>query len=122
GTVPLADLSRLRTRFPYVMTLPQARLLELLTEEAGRYPSFQLLLGANVQRLLEGDGRIEGVAYRDPENRWHEVRADLTVAADGRFSKVRHLAGIELTKTAPPMDVVWFRLPRRPGDPTESAD
>src|SRR3954451_1507696 len=29
----LADLSRLRTPFPYIMMLPQAKLLELLTEE-----------------------------------------------------------------------------------------
>jgi 2-polyprenyl-6-methoxyphenol hydroxylase-like FAD-dependent oxidoreductase len=40
GRVTLADLGRLRTRFPYVMTLPQARLLELLTDEARRYPGF----------------------------------------------------------------------------------
>src|SRR5262249_3882659 len=52
----------------------------------------------------------------------HEVRADLTVAADGRFSKLRHLAGIEPIKTAPPMDVVWFRLPKEPTDVPENAE
>jgi 2-polyprenyl-6-methoxyphenol hydroxylase-like FAD-dependent oxidoreductase len=44
------------------------------------------------------------------------------VAADGRFSKIRHLTGIETVGTAPPMDVVWFRLSKRSGDPEEGAE
>jgi 2-polyprenyl-6-methoxyphenol hydroxylase-like FAD-dependent oxidoreductase len=122
GTVTIADLSRLRTRFPYVMTLPQARLLELLTTEAQRCPNFKLVLGANVQRLVEAAGVVRGVQYRGADDRWHEVKADLTVAADGRFSRLRHLAGITPVKTAPPMDVVWFRLPKKSTDPGEGAE
>src|SRR5205823_8273531 len=87
-----------------------------------RFPQFRLLMGANVQRLVEVDGSVRGVRYHDRENRWHEVRAMLTVAADGRFSKLRHLAGIEPVKTAPPMDVLWFRLPKNRADPGESAE
>jgi 2-polyprenyl-6-methoxyphenol hydroxylase-like FAD-dependent oxidoreductase len=121
GTVDMVDLRRLRTKFPYIMMLPQTLLLELLTAEASRYPNFELILGANVQRLLEADRVTRGVAYRDADNRWHEVHADLTVAADGRFSKIRHLAGIEPRRTAPPMDVMWFRLSRRPPDPLDHA-
>jgi 2-polyprenyl-6-methoxyphenol hydroxylase-like FAD-dependent oxidoreductase len=118
----LADLGRLRTPFPYVMVLPQAKLLELLTEEARRFPHFRLLMRSTVRRLVEDGGAVRGVRYRDADGQWHEVRADLTVAADGRSSKVRHLAGIEPVRTAPPMDVVWFRLPRESADPAESAE
>jgi 2-polyprenyl-6-methoxyphenol hydroxylase-like FAD-dependent oxidoreductase len=121
-TLVLGDLSRLRTPYPYVMMLPQVKLLELLIEEARRFPNFQLVMQANVQRLVDVDGVVRGVRYRDHENQWHEVRADLTVAADGRFSKVRHLAGIEPVKTAPPMDVVWFRLPKEPQDTSQGAE
>jgi 2-polyprenyl-6-methoxyphenol hydroxylase-like FAD-dependent oxidoreductase len=121
-TYTLGDLGRLHVPFPYVMILAQAKLLELLTEQARRYPSFRLVMRANVQRLVEADGAVRGVRYRDADDHWHEVRADLTVAADGRFSRLRHLAGIEPVKTAPPMDVVWFRLPRQPADPAESAE
>jgi 2-polyprenyl-6-methoxyphenol hydroxylase-like FAD-dependent oxidoreductase len=118
----LADLGRLSAPFPYVMVLPQVKFLELLTDEARKYPQFQLIMRANVQHLVESDGVVRGVRYRDADNHWHEVRADLTVAADGRFSKIRHLAGIEPVKTSPPMDVVWFRLPKKPTDAAESAD
>jgi 2-polyprenyl-6-methoxyphenol hydroxylase-like FAD-dependent oxidoreductase len=73
---------------------------------------------ANVQGLIEEDGVVRGVRYRGRDG-WHEVRAMLTVGADGRFSEVRHLAGFEPIKTSPPMDILWFRLPRLPDDPEE---
>jgi 2-polyprenyl-6-methoxyphenol hydroxylase-like FAD-dependent oxidoreductase len=120
GDLVMADFSGLKTRFPYIAMLPQAKMLGFLAEEAGRYPGFRLVMGANVQRLVEDDGAIRGVRYRGADGGWHEVRAALTVATDGRFSKVRSLAGLEPIKTAPPMDVVWFRLPHRPGDPRDA--
>ncbi|MFY9583242.1 MAG: FAD-dependent oxidoreductase [Candidatus Acidiferrales bacterium] len=113
------DFRRLRTRFPYIMLVPQSKFLEFVTAEASKYPSFRLAMRANVQRLIEEDGVVRGVRYQGPEG-WHEVRALLTVGADGRFSFVRHLAGFEPIKTSPPMDVLWFRLPRLPEDPMDS--
>jgi 2-polyprenyl-6-methoxyphenol hydroxylase-like FAD-dependent oxidoreductase len=44
------------------------------------------------------------------------VRATLTVGADGRFSRVRHLAGIKPITVSPPIELLWFRLPHLPGD------
>jgi 2-polyprenyl-6-methoxyphenol hydroxylase-like FAD-dependent oxidoreductase len=119
GDLTLAEIGRLKTKYPYIATLPQAEFLAFLVEEARRYPGFGLVMGANVQRLVREDGVVRGVRYRGQANAWHEVRAALTVAADGRFSKIRSLAGLEPVKTSPPMDVVWFRLPRRPDDPRD---
>ena len=116
GAVTLADLTRLQTRFPYITFMPQARFLEFIADEAKRYPSFRLRMGAAVQELIDEGGVIRGVRYRGRDGR-HEVRAPLTVGADGRFSRLRRLAGFEPIKTAPPMDVLWFRLPRRPDEP-----
>ena len=115
GPVTVADFRRLKTRFPYIMTLPQAQFLEFITGEAKRYPNFQLLMGASAQELIEEDGEVRGLRYRDHEG-WHEVRALLTVAADGRSSRLRRLAGFTPVKTSPPMDVLWFRWPRRADD------
>jgi 2-polyprenyl-6-methoxyphenol hydroxylase-like FAD-dependent oxidoreductase len=56
------------------------------------------------------------VRYLAPDG-LHEIRATLTVGADGRFSQLRHLAGFEPIKTSPPMDVLWFRLPKLLGEP-----
>jgi 2-polyprenyl-6-methoxyphenol hydroxylase-like FAD-dependent oxidoreductase len=121
GELPLADFSRVRTKFPYIMVLPQARFLDFLAAEAARYPAFRLVMGASVQQLVEGNGVVAGVRYHDLTNRWHEVRAPLTVAADGRHSKVRALAGFEPRKSSPPMDVLWVHLPKEPGDAVDEA-
>lgn len=118
GPVTFADFSRLKGKHPYMMILEQLRFLEFITAEAKRYPNFQLVMGANVQELIEEDGIIRGGRYRG-QGGWHEVRAMLTVGADGRFSRTRNLAGLKLIKKQTPIDVLWFRLPRRPNEPEE---
>ena len=110
-----ADLSRLKTKFPYITIMPQTSFLEFITAEAGKYPSFRLVMGARVRDLIEEDGVVRGVRY-EKEGVSHEVRAALVVGADGRGSRVRKLAGIEPEKTSPPMDVLWFKLPREQED------
>ncbi len=119
GPFTLADFRRLKTRFPYIALIPQVHFLEFITAEAKRYPNFQLVMGARVEKLIEEDGYIHGVHYRGQDG-WHEVRATLTVAADGRFSRVRKLAGFKPIQTAQAMDVLWFRLPCKPGESRES--
>jgi 2-polyprenyl-6-methoxyphenol hydroxylase-like FAD-dependent oxidoreductase len=177
GPVVLADLSRVRTKFPYITMMPQARFLDFLAGELNRMPSVRLVMGAAVQGLLwddpwglsgmadrppapatppkkaegpapaqspnpptpapqraggqarQADGGVDrslpaeatvrGVRYRTRGGQ-HDLRAPLTIGADGRFSRLRRLAGFELESSAPPMDVIWLRLPRHPGDPEEA--
>ena len=113
-----ADFSRLKTRYPYVLMVPQARFLELVASEASRYPNFRLHMGARARELVWENGVVRGVRYR-AAGETREVRANLVVGADGRFSKLRKLAGLRPVGTGgePPMDVLWFNLPRDAGDP-----
>jgi 2-polyprenyl-6-methoxyphenol hydroxylase-like FAD-dependent oxidoreductase len=120
GTVTVADFRRLKTRFPYVAFMPQWDFLDFVTKEASRYPNFRLEMSAEVRELVVEDGSIRGVRYEAPDGA-HEVRAALTVAADGRHSRVRERSGLKVVETGPPIDVLWFRLPRREGDPAESS-
>jgi 2-polyprenyl-6-methoxyphenol hydroxylase-like FAD-dependent oxidoreductase len=113
GPAPVVDFSCLKTRFPFIAMMPQSRFLDFITAEAQRYPSFTLAMGANVQELVEADGAVRGVRYQGRDG-WHEVRALLTVGADGRFSKVRKLAGLAAITTSPPMDVLWLRVSKHP--------
>lgn len=110
------DFARLPTRFPFMTLMPQSRFLEFVTTEAARNPSFTLLMHASARELVEEHGRILGVRYRSP-NGWREVRAPLTVAADGRSSRLRRRAGLPVRAYGSSIDVVWFRLPRLPDDP-----
>jgi 2-polyprenyl-6-methoxyphenol hydroxylase-like FAD-dependent oxidoreductase len=114
----MAVLSRLPTRFPYVMMMPQSRFLEFLVAEAKRYPHFHVVMNANVQQLVEEKGVVRGVAYRGADGQC-EIRAALTVAADGRFSRMRKLAALEAVTQSVPMEVIWLRLPRESSDPAD---
>lgn len=119
GIVGTIGFRNLKTRFPYIALIPQVHFLECLTEAAKDYPGFRLVMGARAERLIEEDGYVHGVLYRARDG-WHELRALLTVGTDGRFSRMRKLAGFEPVKTSQPMDVLWFRLPREAGDPEGS--
>ena len=99
--VALADFSHLPTRCGFIAMMPQWDFLEFLARKAARYPKFKLVMGSEVASL-------EG------------VDAELIVGADGRHSTVRSLAGLEVEDLGAPMDVMWFRLPRRPTDPEAS--
>jgi 2-polyprenyl-6-methoxyphenol hydroxylase-like FAD-dependent oxidoreductase len=118
GSATLADFGRLKSRFPYLAFMPQWDFLDFVTDEAGCYPNFELVMNAEVRALVEEGGVVRGVRYETPDGA-HEARALLTVAADGRDSRVREQAGLEVIGTAPPIDVLWFRISRREGDPEE---
>jgi 2-polyprenyl-6-methoxyphenol hydroxylase-like FAD-dependent oxidoreductase len=118
GPLLVAPFERLRTRFRYITLMPQTEFLKFITTEAQRYPAFKLVMGARVEELIKQGGVVRGVRYGSHDG-WHDVRARLVVGADGRFSRIRKLAGIEPIKTSPPMDVLWFKLPRVPSDPEE---
>ena len=107
---------RLKTRFPFIAFVPQWDFLDFITDEAARYPGFRLLMNAEVVDLIQEHGIVRGLTYRDGTGE-HEIRARLTVGADGRSSRTREAAGLRVIATSPPMDVLWFRLSRRPEEP-----
>jgi 2-polyprenyl-6-methoxyphenol hydroxylase-like FAD-dependent oxidoreductase len=113
--VPIADFTHLPTRCRFLAFMPQWDFLDFLADEAGRYPGFRLQLRAEATGLLEESGRIVGVRA-ETEAGPVAVRADLVVAADGRHSRLRREAGLPVQELGAPMDVLWFRLSRTPGD------
>ena len=119
GTVQVADLRRLPGAHPHIALVPQWDLLDMLAEAAAEEPSFTLVRNADVTGLLHDGARVDGVRWRDRiTGAEHELRAQVTVAADGRGSAVRAAAGLVPRGFGVPMDVWWFRLPRHDDDPT----
>ncbi len=107
----------LRPPYNYVAMIPQWDLLNLLSDEARREPTFSLRMNTEAVAFLEEHGRVTGVRYRTADNTTGELRATLTVACDGRGSLARALPELRLRSFACPMDAWWFRLPRRENDP-----
>jgi 2-polyprenyl-6-methoxyphenol hydroxylase-like FAD-dependent oxidoreductase len=116
--VPVADFSHLRTHCRFIAFMPQWDFLDFIAEHARRYSSFHLRMQTEVTGLLEDGDRIVGVRATTPEGPL-EVRATLTIGADGRHSTVRQQAGLEVEDVGAPIDVLWMRLSRRPTDPEQ---
>ena len=119
GSIVTMPREPIPSRFNESWNVPQTAFLELLVEAAQRYPNFRLEMGARVEELIEDGGSIQGVRYRT-RNGVCEVQAQLVIGADGRFSKVRQLAGLPLVITAQEVDLLWMRLPQLPSDPPRS--
>jgi len=114
--IVMADFSHLPVRCKFIAFMPQWDFLDFLARQGRKLPGFRLVMQAEATGLLEDAGRIAGVQARTADGPV-EIRAALTVAADGRRSLLREQAGLEVRDFGAPMDVLWMRLSRRPGDP-----
>ncbi|QOZ38117.1 FAD-dependent oxidoreductase [Bradyrhizobium sp. CCBAU 53421] len=117
-SVRIADLSRLSVKYPFIAMMPQWDFLNYLRESGRRFPSLQVLMNAEVTDLIRRGDTVAGVHVNTPDGRV-EIEADLTIGCDGRHSIVRERAGLDVEEIGAPMDVLWFRVGRRP-DETEN--
>ncbi|MGH3876887.1 MAG: FAD-dependent oxidoreductase [Actinophytocola sp.] len=120
GTLKFADFTQLngRHKHPYISLVPQWDLLDLLAGAAKQEPTFTLRMNTEATGLVVEDGRVTGAEYRTREGGSGRILADLTVAADGRTSVLRKVAALTVRDWPTPLDVWWFRLPRKEGDPS----
>ncbi|HSC56636.1 MAG TPA: FAD-dependent oxidoreductase [Nitrospira sp.] len=114
----VADFSSLPTRCRFIAFMPQWDFLNFLMEEGRRYPTFQVRMNTEATDLIEVGGRVVGLHAQTTDGPL-EVRADVVVGADGRHSVVRARAGLSVEEFGAPMEVLWFRLSRRPSDPAD---
>jgi 2-polyprenyl-6-methoxyphenol hydroxylase-like FAD-dependent oxidoreductase len=113
--VRIIDLTHLPTHCKYIALMPQWDFLNFLAERGKRYKSFDLRMQTEATDLLEEGGRVVGLRARTPDGML-AIRADLVVGADGRHSTMRDRAGLKSDNYGAPMDVLWFRVPRREVD------
>jgi 2-polyprenyl-6-methoxyphenol hydroxylase-like FAD-dependent oxidoreductase len=113
-----ADFRHVPTHAKFVALMPQWDFLDFLSGQAKKFPQFDLRMQHEAVSLTRDNGRIAGVEARSPAG-MIEIRADLVVGCDGRHSNVRRAAQLELLEFGVPIDVLWFRLSRRPDDPEE---
>jgi 2-polyprenyl-6-methoxyphenol hydroxylase-like FAD-dependent oxidoreductase len=117
--IRMIDLTHLPTHCKYVALMPQWDFLNFLASRGKRYPTFDLRMRAEAKELIEEGGRIVGLRATTPDGPL-TVRAALVVGCDGRHSTVRAQAGLKSEDYGAPMDVLWFRLPRKTTDEAET--
>ena len=116
--VRIADLSRLRTKYPFIAFMPQWDFLNFLREAGQRFASLKVMMNTEAVDLIRRDGTIAGVRAKTSDG-IIDIEADLTIACDGRHSIVRERAGLAIEEIGAPMDVLWFRAGRK-ADETEN--
>jgi len=114
----LADFGHLPTRCKFIALMPQWDFLNFLSDRAKRFPRFQLRMQCEGVDLLRDSATIVGVEARSPEGPVY-IQSDLVVACDGRHSTMRQAADLEVQEFGVAIDVLWFRLSRRTGDPEQ---
>ena len=113
--VSMADFSGLPVRAPFIAMMPQWDFLNFIAGYAKAYPNFQLLMQSEAIDIVREGDRIAGVVVRRPDGPF-QVRARVTIAADGRDSTLRRATGLIVEDFGAPIDVLWFRLSRQTHD------
>src|ERR1700730_13214654 len=116
--VKIADFARVATPFKFVALMPQWDFLNFLAEKARRFAALEVVMSAQVTSLVETAGRVVGVKATTPDGPL-EVSATLVVGCDGRSSTVRAASGLVVEDLGSPIDVLWFRLSKKAGDPEQ---
>jgi 2-polyprenyl-6-methoxyphenol hydroxylase-like FAD-dependent oxidoreductase len=109
------SFKRIAPKYPYAIWMPQPIFLSALLRKAEPFPSFQCWMGAKVTKLLEEGGRVVGVAGLRHGKEPFEVRADVVVGADGRYSTIARLGDFEAEYEHHEFDVIWFTIDQPPG-------
>ncbi len=117
--IRIADFSHLPTHCKYIALMPQWDFLNFLAKQGSRYKSFDLRMKAEATGLVEEGGRVVGLHAKTPDGAL-TIRANLVVGCDGRHSTVREKAALESDDYGAPMDVLWFRLPRKSSDEADT--
>lgn len=117
--VTIADFSWLPVKHRFIAFMPQWDFLNFLAGKAGQFNNFRLLMNAPVMGLVQQGGKVSGLRVETPGGPL-TIEADLVVGADGRNSIIREKAGLEIQRFGVPTEVVWMRLSKQPGDPTET--
>jgi len=112
-SIRIADLSRLKAKYPFIAFMPQWDFLNFLRESGKRFPVLKVMMNTEVTDLIGAPDAVAGVKAVTPEGPV-EIRADLTIGCDGRHSIVRQRAGLAVEEIGAPIDVLWFRVTRDP--------
>ncbi|WP_431279019.1 FAD-dependent oxidoreductase [Leifsonia poae] len=105
------DFGKLEPPDDFLVLAPQWDFLNFLAAEGAGFPTFHLLMETEAIDVIDDGGVIRGVVVHGPDGE-REVRAPLTVAADGRDSRIRTAAGLRPRRFGVGIDVLWFRVPK----------
>lgn len=118
--VRIADFTHVPTRCKFLAFMPQWHFLDMFADAGRACPTFDLRMNAEAYDLIVENGVVLGVRAQTPDGDI-DIHARLVVGADGRTSTVREKSGLTVHDFGAPIDVLWMRLEKRPGQPAATA-
>jgi 2-polyprenyl-6-methoxyphenol hydroxylase-like FAD-dependent oxidoreductase len=109
------SFKRIAPEYPYAIWMPQPVFLAALLRKAEPFPSFTCWMGAKVSQLIQEDGCTVGVRGLRHGKEPFEVRADVVIGADGRYSMIAKMGGFTAEYEHHDFDLVWFTIDQPPG-------
>ncbi|MFI6346441.1 FAD-dependent monooxygenase [Streptomyces sp. NPDC050560] len=107
----VSDYRQLPPPYDHLLSIPQQQVLGQLLGRCRRYPGFTFVEGSRVTRLYRHADRVTG-ALAEGRGGALRIAAHCIVAADGRYSRTRSLAGIASGRDDVfDQDVLWFKVP-----------
>jgi 2-polyprenyl-6-methoxyphenol hydroxylase-like FAD-dependent oxidoreductase len=118
--VRIADFARIPGRCNFIALMPQWDFLNFLAAKAKLFPSLHVAMSCQVTGLIEDPNTrtVLGVTAMSSAGPL-TIQADLVIGCDGRSSTVRASAGLPVETLSSPIDVLWFRLSKKPSDPED---
>jgi 2-polyprenyl-6-methoxyphenol hydroxylase-like FAD-dependent oxidoreductase len=115
----LADFRSLPVAAPFIAIIPQWDFLNFMVEAGKAYPDFEVMMKTEAKDLIVENGVVVGMKAATADGEV-DIRAELVIAADGRYSAIAKKAGLEVEDLGAPIDVLWFRLSRDSNASTRS--
>ena len=106
------SFAKIAPEYPYAIWMPQPVFLAALLRKAEAFPSFQCWMGAKVNDLVYEDGRVVGARGLRHGKEPFDIRADVVVGADGRYSSVARLGEFAAEYEHHDFDSIWFTIER----------
>ncbi len=117
--ITVADFSKLKVVCPYIAFMPQWDFLNFLALQGSKYPNFKLLMNTAATDIVQKDGKVVGVTVNSMQGTI-QIKSQLVIACDGRHSTIREAAKLSVIDIGAPMDVLWFKLPRKATDSSDT--
>jgi len=114
----IADFGYLPSAAKFIALMPQWDFLHFLAAQGRKLPNFHLLMQTQVKDMIAQGERICGMLAMGPAGNV-QIKAELTIAADGRHSTLRDKSRLKVDDLGAPFDVLWLSLPVLPGDPAD---
>jgi len=109
------DFASIKSDYPFFLSLPQARTVEILHNHLRHFPCVRLCLGTEFLGLSQDANGVQAQVRPVASGQAHTVRCAILIGCDGHRSAVRGAAGLSIRERTYPQRFVMADFTDRSG-------